>query len=87
MLGSPHRRSRSGLAFAAFTVVSLLLLLTSQTAPAVALQGAATRALDPLRSTLSGAGAAVGEIDRLRTENDQLRRELAAAEQRLAELR
>lgn len=94
MSGSPHRRSRSGLWFAAFTVVSLLLLLTSRTEPAIALQGASARALDPVRSVLAGATegiadlfAAVGEIDRLRTENDRLRSELAGAEQRLAELR
>ncbi len=94
MSGSPHRRSRSGLWFASFTVVSLLLLLTSRTEPAMALQGAAARALDPVRSVLAGATqgiadlfAAVGEIDRLRTENDRLRSELAGAEQRMAELR
>ena len=29
--GSPHRRSRTGLWFAAFTIVSLLLLLASGT--------------------------------------------------------
>lgn len=94
MLGSPHRRTRSGLWFAGFTVASLLMLLASRTDPALALQDAAARALDPVRSTLSGFGAgvadlfaAVGEIDRLRSENDELRRQLAAAEQRLAELR
>ncbi|HEX2194985.1 MAG TPA: rod shape-determining protein MreC [Candidatus Limnocylindria bacterium] len=91
--GSPHRRSRSGLLFATFTVVSLLLLLASGTDPARALQRASARALDPLRQAIGGMGEAVagvfgviGEIDRLRAENDDLRRRLAAAEQRIAEL-
>lgn len=92
--GSPHRRSRAGLWFAAGTVFSLLLLLTSRTAPALTLQEAAARALDPVRSAIAGVGSgiagfftAIGEIDRLRSENDRLRRELASAQARLAELR
>jgi rod shape-determining protein MreC len=91
--GSPHRRSRSGLWFAAFTIVSLLLLLASGTDAARSLQRASARALDPVRQAIGGIGEGVagvfgviGEIDRLRTENDDLRRRLAGAEQRLAEL-
>jgi rod shape-determining protein MreC len=92
--GSPHRRSRAGLWFAAGTVVSLLLLLASRTPQALTLQEVTARALDPVRSAISGVGAGIsgvfttiGEIDRLRTENDRLRRELAGAQARLAELR
>lgn len=91
--GSPHRRSRSGLWFAAFTIISLLLLLASGTDAARALQRTSARALDPVRQAIGGIGEGVvgifgviGEIDRLRTENDDLRRRLAGAEQRLAEL-
>lgn len=90
---SPHRRTRAGLWFAGFTIASLLMLLASSTAPAQLLQQATTRALDPVRQTISGVGegvaglfGAIGEIDRLRTENADLRRELAGAEQRIAEL-
>jgi rod shape-determining protein MreC len=92
--GSPHRRSRAGLWFAAGTVVSLLLLLASRTPQALTLQEATAHALDPVRSAIAGVGSgisgfftAIGEIDRLRSENDRLRRELAGAEARLAELR
>jgi len=92
--GSPHRRSRAGLWFASATVISLLLLLASRTVPALSLQEAAARALDPVRSAIAGVGSgiagvftAIGEIDQLRSENDRLRRELAGAEARLAELR
>ena len=90
---SPHRRSRVGLLFAAFTIVSLLMLLASSTQPARTLQQVTARALDPVRQTLSGIGGgiaglfgAVGEIDRLRGENADLRVALAGAEQRIAEL-
>jgi rod shape-determining protein MreC len=92
--GSPHRRTRAGLWFAAGTVVSLLLLLASRTPQALTLQEITSRALDPVRSAIGGIGAGVsgffstiGEIDRLRSENDRLRRELAGAQARLAELR
>ena len=80
MIGSPHRRSRSGLWFAAFTIISLLLLLASQTDPARTLQSISARALDPIRQTIGGIGSGIagvfgtiGEIDRLRSENDELR--------------
>ena len=93
MNGGPHRRSRTGLWFAGFTIVSLLMLLASQTEAALTLQHVSARALDPIRQTIGGVGAGVagvfgtiGEIDRLRTENDQLRQALAGAEQRIAEL-
>ena len=92
--GSPHRRSRAGLWFAAGTVVSLLLLLASRTPQALTLQQATAHALDPIRGAISGVGSGIagffttiGEIDRLRSENDRLRAQLAGAEARLAELR
>ena len=90
---SPHRRSRSGLWFAGFTIACLLMLLASSTEPARTLQQVTTRALDPVRQTLSAIGGgvsglfgAIGEIDRLRAENADLRVALAGAEQRIAEL-
>jgi rod shape-determining protein MreC len=90
---SPNRRSRAGLWFAGFTIASLLMLLASSTDPARTLQAVTARALDPVRQTLSGVGAgvagmfgAIGEIDRLRDENEELRVALAGAEQRIAEL-
>lgn len=90
---SPHRRSRAGLLFAGFTVASLLMLLASGTEQARTLQHVTTRTLDPVRGTIAALGegvagvfGAIGEIDRLRGENDRLRRELAGAEQRIAEL-
>lgn len=90
---SPHRRSRSGLWFAGFTIACLLMLLASSTDPARTLQQVTTRALDPVRQTLSAIGGgvvglfgAIGEIDRLRAENADLRVALAGAEQRIAEL-
>jgi rod shape-determining protein MreC len=94
MLGSSRPRSRrSGLWFAAFTIISLLMLLASRTEPAAALQQVGGRVLDPLRQSVAGIGegvgglfGAIGEIDRLRSENDRLRRDLAAAQQRVAEL-
>ena len=93
MLAPSSRRSRAGLWFAAFTVASLLMLLASRTEPAQTLQQASARALEPVRAAVAGAGEAVvglfgtiGEIDRLRTENDQLRSELVGLQQRVAEL-
>lgn len=90
---APNQRTRAGLWFAAFTIASLLMLLASGTDPARTLQQVTTRALDPVRSALTGIGAGVtgllgtiGEIDRLRTENRELRLALAGAEQRIAEL-
>jgi rod shape-determining protein MreC len=91
--GSPHRRSRAGLWFAAFSVASLLMLLASRTEPALFVQEATARALDPVRGAIAAVGqaisgmvGAVGEIDRLRSENDRLRSDLAGAQQRIAEL-
>jgi len=93
MIGSPHRRTRTGLWYAAFVIVSLLLLLASRTDAALTLQRVSARALDPVRQAVTGIGEAVagvfgtiGEIDRLRSENEDLRRRLAGAEQRIAEL-
>ena len=90
---SPHRRTRAGLWFAAFTIASLLMLLASSTEPAQTLQRVTARALDPVRGTLGGIGSSVaglfgtiGEIDRLRSENAELRVALAGAEQRITEL-
>jgi rod shape-determining protein MreC len=92
--GGPHRRSRAGLWFAAGTVVSLLLLLASRTPQALSLQEVSSQLLDPVRSAIGGVGSGItgfftpiGEIDRLRSENDRLRAQLAGAEARLAELR
>jgi rod shape-determining protein MreC len=92
--GSPHRRSRAGLWFAASTVVSLLLLLASRTPPALTLQEVTARALDPVRGAIAGVArevsgvfSTIGEIDRLRSETERLRSQLAGAEARLAELR
>jgi rod shape-determining protein MreC len=90
---APNQRTRAGIWFAGFTIACLLMLLTSGTEAARALQQVTTRALDPVRSTLTGIGdgvvglvGTVGEIDRLRAENAELRTALAGAEQRIAEL-
>lgn len=93
MLGRSRGRSRAGLWFAAFTIASLLMLLASQTSPAMTLQQASARVLDPVRQAIGGIGqgigglfGTIGEIDRLRGDNDRLRQQLAAAQQRIAEL-
>jgi rod shape-determining protein MreC len=69
------------------------MLLASSTDPALTLQRVTTRALDPVRQAITGAGSgvaglfgAIGEIDRLRGENAELRTALAGAQQRIAEL-
>jgi len=95
--GRPSRgRARPGPAtlwFAAFTIVSLLLLLASSTEPVRTVQRAAGQLLDPARQAISAVGQtvsdgieAIAEIGRLREENESLRSELAGVEQRLAEL-
>lgn len=95
MLGrrSPHRRSRTGLWFAAFTILSLLMLLASGTGQAQALRQAVAGALEPPRALVAGVGqgvadlfGAIGEIDRLRTENKRLEGEQISLQQRVAEL-
>jgi rod shape-determining protein MreC len=90
--GSP-RRSRSGLLFAAFTICSLVLLLVSRTPQARAIQQVGAQALDPVRHAVTSVGESVaalfgtlGEIDRLRTENESLRDRTAGLEQQIAEL-
>jgi rod shape-determining protein MreC len=93
VIGPPDRRSHPGIWFATFTIASLLMLLASRTDPATALQQASARALEPVRAAVAGVGqgvtglfGAIGEIDRLRTENDKLRSDLTRAQQRIAEL-
>ena len=79
--------------FAAFAVASLVLLLLGSTEPVRTVQRAAGAVLEPARGavaavaeTVADAFGAIGEIGSLREENEALRTELAAAEQRLAEL-
>lgn len=92
-VGGTPRRSRAGLLFAAFTIISLVLLLASRTPQARAVQQVGARALDPVRHAVTGVGESVaglfgtiGEIDRLRIENEDLRGEVAGMEQRIVEL-
>ena len=59
---SPHRRNRAGLWFAAFTIVSLLMLLASSTEQARTLQQVTARALDPVRQTLGGIGGGIAGL-------------------------
>ena len=90
---SPHRRNRSGLWFATFTVLSLLMLLASGTDQARALQRTGSSVLNPVRGALSGVAegvsgvfGTVAEIDELRRDNATLRERLATAEERLVAL-
>lgn len=87
------RRNRAGHWFAAFTIASLLILLVSRTEPAMAVQRVAGGVLDPVRSVAAGIGdgiaglfGTIGEIDRLRGENAELRTALAGAQQRMVAL-
>ena len=91
----PDRRLRptAGLWLAAFTIASLLMLLASSTEPVRTVQRAAGELLDPAREAVAAVGetiadafGALGDIGRLREENDELRSELAEAQQRVAEL-
>lgn len=73
--------------------ISLALVVVSGTEVARSVQQASARLLNPVQSVFSDIGAAVadvaetvGQIDRLRTENDALRSTLLAAQQRVAEL-
>lgn len=74
--------------------VSLALVVVSGTEPVRSIQRASARLLSPVHGLLTEMGSAtadlvetITEIDRLRTENDELRSALAGAEQRIAELR
>ena len=85
----PRRRNRTGTWFAIFIAASLVMLLLSRTEQALALQDVTGRLLGPVRSTISGGlegvggvFGAIGDLDRLRRENADLRRDLAAAEER-----
>ena len=62
MLGSPNRRSHPGILFAAFTVISLLMLLASRTDPATALQQASAQALEPVRAAVAGVGQGIASV-------------------------
>ena len=90
---SPHRRSRSGLWWGMFLILSLVLVLGSGTEAARSVQQASARLLSPVQGVLTSIGSAVtdlvetiSKIDQLRTENDDLRSALAGAEQRIADL-
>jgi len=91
---SPHRRNRNGLWWGVLLILSLALVAVSGTEPARSAQRASARLLSPVQGVLTGIGSGVSslvetitEIDRLRTENDELRSALLGAEQRIAELR
>lgn len=90
---SPHRRSRGWLWWAVLVVICLALVAVSGTDPARSLQQVSAQLLSPVQGFVTGAGSTISdvvetiaEIDRLRTENDDLRSALAGAEQRTAEL-
>ena len=92
----PRGRSSPGaplVAFGAFVASALVLLLVSGTEPARAVRSGLAAALEPARGavaavaqTVVDAVGAVGEIGDLRAENESLRAQLAAAEQRIAQL-
>ncbi|MGZ8482044.1 MAG: rod shape-determining protein MreC [Candidatus Limnocylindria bacterium] len=90
-----HRRAPSGsvLLFGALVVASLVMLLASSTEPVRTVQRTAGGILDPAREAIGSVGrtvadavGAIGDIGRLRGENEELRRQLAVAEQRVVEL-
>jgi len=85
--------SSAGLWFAALTVASLLMLLGSSTEPVRTVQRAAGALLDPARQAIGSVGqtvadavGAIGDIGSLRGENEEMRQQLARAEQRVVEL-
>jgi rod shape-determining protein MreC len=91
--GPPRRGSRVGRLYAAFMIVSLVLLLASRTPQARAVQEVGARALDPVRHAITGIGdgvagifGTIGEIDRLRTENERLRALATGMQERVSEL-
>lgn len=90
---SPYRRGRGRLWWSVLVVASLALIAVSGTEPVRSIQRASARLLSPVHGLLTEIGSAtadvvetITEIDRLRTENDDLRSALAGAEQRIAEL-
>lgn len=79
--------------FGALTVVSMLMLLASSTEPVRTVQRAAGALLDPARQAIGSVGqtvadavGAIGDIGSLRGENEEIRQQLARAEQRVVEL-
>lgn len=85
--------SSSVLLFGALVVASLVMLLASSSEPVRTLQRTAGGILDPAREAIGSVGqtaadafGAIGDIGTLRAENEELRRQLAGAEQRVAEL-
>lgn len=90
---SPYRRGRGGLWWGVLVVASLALVVVSGTEPVRSIQRASAQLLSPVHGLLTQIGSTtadlvetITEIDRLRTENDELRSALAGAEQRIAEL-
>ncbi len=88
------RTRREGrIVWGALVALSLVLVLVSNSEAARSIQQTSAQLLAPVHAVINGIGSAVAgvaetiaEIGRLRTENDQLRTQLAAAEQRQAEL-